>query len=173
MDWKQLLVYVSGSEEELLLRMESLVAENRILRAHMRGRIQLSNAERKTFAEIGTKLSKQARHAPGLVPQAGGAEVRRLHAAQEARTATYRPRVGRAGSTPSARKPLLGLRPYPRGVEALGLSHQRPNRGQYSQAPSPYFCSLLLRDMSYSRIVGGRLLTNSFQRIYMGKTKAL
>jgi hypothetical protein len=33
MDWKQLLVYISGSvEEDLLLRIEYLVAENRILR---------------------------------------------------------------------------------------------------------------------------------------------
>lgn len=32
MHWKQLLVYISGSvEEELLLRMEYLAAENRML----------------------------------------------------------------------------------------------------------------------------------------------
>jgi putative transposase len=61
MDWKQLLVYISGSvEEELLLRMEYLVAENRILRDQVKGRIRLTNAERKTLAEIGKKLSQQA-----------------------------------------------------------------------------------------------------------------
>jgi hypothetical protein len=33
MDWKQLLVYITGSvEEDLLLRIEYLRAENRILR---------------------------------------------------------------------------------------------------------------------------------------------
>ena len=33
MDWKQLLVYISGSvEEDLLLHIEYLVAENRLLR---------------------------------------------------------------------------------------------------------------------------------------------
>jgi hypothetical protein len=54
MNWKQLLVYISGAvEEELLLRMEYLVAENRILRDQIRGRIQLTDAERKTLAEIG------------------------------------------------------------------------------------------------------------------------
>lgn len=61
MDWKQLLVYISGSvEEELLLRIEYLVAENRILRDQITGRVHLSDAERQTLAAIGKKLSKQA-----------------------------------------------------------------------------------------------------------------
>ena len=61
MDWKQLLVYISGSvDEELLLRNEYLAAENRILRDQITGRVQLSDAERRTLAEIGKKLSKQA-----------------------------------------------------------------------------------------------------------------
>ena len=61
MDWKQLLVYITGSvEEELLLRIEYLVAENRILRDQIKGRLQLSDTERRTLAEIGKKLSKQA-----------------------------------------------------------------------------------------------------------------
>jgi putative transposase len=61
MDWKQLLAYISGSvEDELLLRIEYLVAENRILRNQTTGRVQLSDVERRTLAEIGKKLSKQA-----------------------------------------------------------------------------------------------------------------
>jgi putative transposase len=61
MDWKQLLVYITGSvEEDLLLRIEYLVAENRILRDQIKGRVQLCDAERRTLAEIGKKLSKQA-----------------------------------------------------------------------------------------------------------------
>lgn len=61
MDWKQLLVYITGSvEEDLLLRLEYLVAENRILRDQIKGSLQLSDAERRTLAEIGKKLSKQA-----------------------------------------------------------------------------------------------------------------
>jgi putative transposase len=61
MDWKHLLVYITGSvEEELLLRIEYLVAENRILRDQIKGRVQLSDAERRTLAEVGKKLSKQA-----------------------------------------------------------------------------------------------------------------
>ena len=38
MDWKTLLAYISGSvDEELLLRNEYLVAENRILRDQIKG----------------------------------------------------------------------------------------------------------------------------------------
>jgi transposase InsO family protein len=61
MDWKTLLAYISGSVDgELLLRNEYLVAENRILRDQIKGRVQLSNAERQTLAEIGKKLGKKA-----------------------------------------------------------------------------------------------------------------
>jgi putative transposase len=61
MDWKTMLAYVTGSvDENLLLRIEYLVAENRILRAQIKGRVQLSDAERQTLAEIGAKLGKQA-----------------------------------------------------------------------------------------------------------------
>jgi transposase len=61
MDWKTLLAYISGSvDEELLLRNEYLVAENHILRDQIKGRVQLSDAERQTLAEIGKKLGKQA-----------------------------------------------------------------------------------------------------------------
>ena len=61
MDWKTLLAYISGSvDEELLLRNEYLVAENRILRDQIKGRLQLSDAERQTLAEIGKKLGKKA-----------------------------------------------------------------------------------------------------------------
>ncbi len=61
MDWKTLLAYISGSvDEELLLRNEYLVAENRILRHQIEGRIQLGDAERQTLAEIGAQLGKQA-----------------------------------------------------------------------------------------------------------------
>jgi hypothetical protein len=61
MDWKQLLVYITGSvEEEFLLRIEYLVAENRILRDQIKGNLQLGDTERRTLAEIGKKLGKQA-----------------------------------------------------------------------------------------------------------------
>jgi hypothetical protein len=61
MDWKMLLACVTGSvEEELLLRNEYLVTENRIWRNQFEGRVQLTDDERCTLAEIGKKLGKQA-----------------------------------------------------------------------------------------------------------------
>src|SRR2546422_2430828 len=61
MDWNQLLAYITGSvDEELLLRNEYLVTENRILRNQIQGRVRLANGERQTLAEIGKKLGKQA-----------------------------------------------------------------------------------------------------------------
>ena len=61
MDWKQLLAYITGSvDKELLLRNEYLVTENRILRQQIKGRVQLTDAERRSLAEIGKQLSKKA-----------------------------------------------------------------------------------------------------------------
>ena len=61
MDWKTLLAYITGTvDQELLLRNEYLVTENRILRNQITGRVRLTDGERKTLAEIGQKLGKQA-----------------------------------------------------------------------------------------------------------------
>ena len=61
MDWKKLLAYITGSvDQELLLRNEYLVTENRILHSQITGRVHLSNGERKALAEIGKQLGKQA-----------------------------------------------------------------------------------------------------------------
>jgi len=61
MDWKHLLAYITGTvDQELLLRNEYLVTENRMLRHQIKGRVRLSDGERKTLAEIGQKLGKQA-----------------------------------------------------------------------------------------------------------------
>jgi transposase InsO family protein len=61
MDWKMLLACITGSvDEELLLRNEYLATENRILRKQIEGRVILTDTERRTLAEIGKKLRKQA-----------------------------------------------------------------------------------------------------------------
>src|SRR5438105_6317601 len=61
MDWKQLLAYITGTvDQELLLRNEYLVTENRILRNQLKGRLRLSDGERKALAVIGQKLGKHA-----------------------------------------------------------------------------------------------------------------
>src|SRR6476660_2908161 len=54
MDWARILVYVTGTvDQELLARNEYLAAENRILKAQLKGRLKLSDAERATLGEIG------------------------------------------------------------------------------------------------------------------------
>src|SRR5467141_3622718 len=61
MDWKTLLAYITGTvDQELLLCNEYLATENRILRNQLKGRARLSDGERKTLADIGHKLGKQA-----------------------------------------------------------------------------------------------------------------
>ena len=47
MIWARMLAYITGTvDEELLLRNEYLAAENRILRAQIKGRLLLSDAEK-------------------------------------------------------------------------------------------------------------------------------
>jgi putative transposase len=59
MDWPRVLAYLTGTvDQQLLLRNEYLVAENRILKAQIKARLCLSDAERKTLAEIGHRLGR-------------------------------------------------------------------------------------------------------------------
>src|SRR5256714_12606846 len=61
MSWQTLLAYITGTvDQEVLLRNEYLVTENRILRHQLKGRIRLRDGERKALAVIGQKLGKQA-----------------------------------------------------------------------------------------------------------------
>ncbi len=61
MDWKTLLAYITGTvDQELLGRNEYLVTENRILHNQIKGRVRLSDGERKALADIGQKLGKKA-----------------------------------------------------------------------------------------------------------------
>ena len=61
MIWAQLLAYVTGTvDQELLLRNEYLTAENRILKAQIKGRLLLSEEEKATLAEIAHRLGRKA-----------------------------------------------------------------------------------------------------------------
>src|SRR6516225_7624786 len=61
MIWAQLLAYVTGTvDQELLLRNEYLAAENRILKAQIKGRLLLSEEEKATLAEIAHRLGRKA-----------------------------------------------------------------------------------------------------------------
>jgi putative transposase len=60
MNWARILALVTGMvDEELLARNEYLVAENRILKAQLKGRLKLSDGERAALAEIGHGLGRK------------------------------------------------------------------------------------------------------------------
>jgi hypothetical protein len=60
MNWARILAYVTGTvDQELLLRNEYLAVENRILKAQLKGRLRLSNAERATLGEIAHRLGRK------------------------------------------------------------------------------------------------------------------
>ena len=61
MDWVRILAYITGTvDQELLLRNEYLAAENRILKSQHKTRLQLTDAERITLAEIAHRLGRKA-----------------------------------------------------------------------------------------------------------------
>jgi putative transposase len=61
MDWKTLLAYITATvDQQLLLRNEYLVTENRILRNQIKGRVHLSDGEHTSLAELGKQLGRQA-----------------------------------------------------------------------------------------------------------------
>jgi putative transposase len=60
MDWARILAFVTGTvDQELLARIEYLTAENRILKAQLKGRMKLSDAERARLGEIGHRLGRK------------------------------------------------------------------------------------------------------------------
>src|SRR4051812_49634167 len=93
----RLLAYVTGLiNQELLLQVEYLAAENRILRAHAPARLRLSNAERATLAEIGKRLGRKglARVAQVAKPETILGWWRKL-VAQKFDGSKHRPYLGR------------------------------------------------------------------------------
>ena len=61
LNWKRILAYITGSvDQELLLRNEYLVTENRILRRQLQGRLRLTDRERINLAKVGKQLGRKA-----------------------------------------------------------------------------------------------------------------
>jgi hypothetical protein len=102
-------------DQELLLRNEYLVTEHRILCSQITGRVRLTDSERKTLAETGQKLGKQALgEVVSLVkPETILAWHRKL-VAQKCDGSTQRQALGRPIIDPE--------------VEALVVSMARENR---------------------------------------------
>src|SRR5258708_20937160 len=60
MDWARILAYVTGTvDQELLARNEYLAAENRIMKAQLKGRLKLSDTERGALGGIGHRLGRK------------------------------------------------------------------------------------------------------------------
>jgi hypothetical protein len=58
--WARILAYVTGTvDQELLARNEYLAAENGILKAQLKGRLKLSDAERAKLGAIGHGLGRK------------------------------------------------------------------------------------------------------------------
>jgi hypothetical protein len=116
MDWKQLLASTTRSvDEELRLRNAYLAEENRILRHHITGRVQLTDAERKTLAEMGHKLGKKALEEIATIAQ------------PETILAWHRTRIPQTGDSAPPRKSVGRPRIDP-VVEALVVRMARENR---------------------------------------------
>ena len=53
MEWARILAYITGTvDQQLLLRNEYLVAENRILKAQLQGRLRLSMPRERGSARL-------------------------------------------------------------------------------------------------------------------------
>jgi putative transposase len=103
MNWARILAYVTGTvDQELLLRNEYLAAENRILKAQLKGRLRLWDPERATLGEIAHRLGRKALSEVATVarPDTILAWYRKLVARKfdgsKARRGPGRPRVDRA-----------------------------------------------------------------------------
>jgi putative transposase len=122
--WARVLAYVSGLvNEELLLPVEYLAAEDRILRVHLPDRLQWTNEERCTLAEIGKRLGRK-----GLPKMANVAKpvtilgwFRKL-VAQKFDGSTYCSDPGRLATSPEVVR--LIVRPCP-GELQLGIRSHR------------------------------------------------
>ncbi len=71
MDWARILAFVTGTvDQELLARIEYLAAENRILKAQLKGRMKLSDAERpaRSVIDWAARFSARWPRSPGRTP---------------------------------------------------------------------------------------------------------
>ena len=58
--WLRMLAYVTGAiNRELLLKNGYLLAENRVLRSQIKGRLNLTDEDRRTLASLGVELGRR------------------------------------------------------------------------------------------------------------------
>ena len=82
MDWARILAYITGTvDQELLLRNEYLVAENRILKAQLETPLRLTHAERMMLAGFAYRLGRKALEDVANVVKPDTLVVAKIHAA--------------------------------------------------------------------------------------------
>ena len=60
MNWCRIFAYLTGTvDQELLLRNEHLIVQNKILRKRLIRRLQLASPERRTLAQIDMRVGRQ------------------------------------------------------------------------------------------------------------------
>jgi hypothetical protein len=148
MSWKTLLAHITGTvDQDLLLRNEYLVTENRILRHQITGRMRLTDGERKTLAEIGQKLGKQALAEVATIvkPDTILAWYRTL-VAQKFDRSQRRKAPGRPKIDPELEALIVRMAQENRswgydrivgGSGQPGTHRERPDRGQHPEAAWP------------------------------------
>jgi hypothetical protein len=145
MDWARILAYITGTvDQELLLRNEYLIGENRILKAQIKARLRLSDAERTTLAEIAHRLGRQGLKEVAAVakPETILGWYRKLIAnkfdGSKARRTHGRPRIDEEIERLVVRMAKENPNWGDRIVGALGQSRTpavRPNGRQYPSSP--------------------------------------
>jgi hypothetical protein len=143
MDWARILAYVTGAvDQELLARNEYLAAENCIIKAQLKGRLKLSEAERGALGEIGHRLGRKhlahvaAVAQPDTMPRWCRKLVARKFDGSKARRGPGRPRVKREIEELITRMASENRDwGYDRIVGALGTRDFRSNSRQCLAAP--------------------------------------
>jgi putative transposase len=111
MDWPHLLEYITGRvDQELLLPNEYLAAENRILRAKIKRRLQLSEGEKSTLAEIAHLLGRKALAEVAVVARPD--TILRWFCklvAHKFDSSRFRQTVGRPRVDPVIENPIVGM----------------------------------------------------------------
>ena len=175
MDWARILAYVTRTvDQELLLRNEYLAAENRILKAQLKGRLKFSDAERARLGEIGRRLGRKILGEVANVAQPSTilAWYRKLVARKfdgsRARRSAGRPRIKR-----EIERLIVRMAKENRDWAMTGLRGHWPIWGmRFPIKRSAMFCTVTLcrRRQSASTRQPGRYLFGPTWRCWRGPT---
>jgi len=101
MPWKKMLAYVTGEvNESLLLRIEYLIEENRVLRNQLEKRIRLTDAERRILADKAVALGRLMADTVTIVKPETILKWHRMLVAKKFDGSKHRRSLGRPPVTP-------------------------------------------------------------------------